>query len=94
MKWVIGAMSVIAATAVGYQSLQAQAPSAPSAQVQIVTPCDNVDEGVCGRTVGCIWRPGYKVQGGQDVAGYCSPAPKSLQSRRGTGPAPDPARKP
>jgi hypothetical protein len=88
MKWVLGVLTALAVTGLGYQALYAQGqPAAPPA-VQVVTPCDNADEGVCGRTPGCVWLPGYKVQGGQDVPGFCRPAPRPIQSRRGTGPAP------
>jgi hypothetical protein len=88
---VLAAISV-AANVAPAQDTKPAAPAATSAQAA-ASACTGVVEADCGTTAGCVWLPGFKVPTGEEVKGYCRPAPKPLTARRPPGVAP-PAEQP
>lgn len=56
-------------------------PTAPT-NADGTSACTNLPEADCATVSGCVWLQGYPVPGGNDVKGYCRPAPKPLTARR------------
>jgi hypothetical protein len=81
----IAAACVAAGLAVAQD--KAPAPAVPAAGVPVASVCTNLPETDCGTTSGCVWLPGYKVATGEEIKGYCRPAPKPLTARRPPGAA-------
>lgn len=59
----------------------------PPATTGPVSACTSLPEADCTTVAGCVWLPGYKVASGEEVKGYCRPAPKPLTARRPPAPA-------
>jgi hypothetical protein len=81
VKKLFGFALLVALTGTAFHALQAQTPPAPT----VVSACTGMDEATCGRSDGCTWLPGFKVQGAQEIKGYCRPSPRSLKTRRTPG---------
>ena len=94
MRSLVVALGVLAAITVAAGVAPAQDPkpaAAPAAGAPVTAPvsvCTNLAEPDCGTTAGCVWLPGYKVASGEEIKGYCRPAPKPINARRAPGIAP------
>ena len=84
-KILIGTTGAAAVAAlVSFAPLHAAAADAAGGLAAASAVCKSKPESECGATEGCVWIAGYRVANGQQVPGYCRPAPKDLTAKRGS----------
>jgi hypothetical protein len=84
----VAAGTLVARVSTAQDARQPVDPAAVAAAEAVAKLCAPLVETDCVANTACVWLPGYKVASGQEVVGYCRPAPKPLTARRPPAAAP------